>query len=294
MPNHELTDQLAIPKSKKIQRDVRSQKTLSQDSCSDRLSLQSVDSFNSHHTVDSVQEQGIVELKNYKEMLLERKNRYQHKVITVVQDKADKKYQSFCRGEAITILNSCTDYWNGEEVVTISEKLKTEIKQLVAQWETENFDSIGFSYKPVTADFADEIQRQKKAKDIFDKDLASKFIKNQIFLGCIAIKHHKKLEAKEQINELDRAGIRAVIFSKEAVLETKCFGYELGIDNDWNSWISLRDDPSKLTQRINQDEKVILPCGIEKVKDHLKNTDQIPLQVPLFCDVTEQTTRQMF
>jgi hypothetical protein len=132
MPNHELTDQLAIPKSKKIQRDVRSQKTLSQDSCSDRLSLQSVDSFNSHHTVDSVQEQGIVELKNYKEMLLERKNRYQHKVITVVQDKADKKYQSFCRGEAITILNSCTDYWNGEEVVTISEKLKTEIKQLVA------------------------------------------------------------------------------------------------------------------------------------------------------------------
>jgi hypothetical protein len=54
-------------------------------------------------------------------------------------------------------MNNCTDFWNGTEVVTITPKLRTEFKQLVAQWEAENFDSIGFSYKPVTTDFVEEI-----------------------------------------------------------------------------------------------------------------------------------------
>lgn len=38
----------------------------------------------------------------------------------------------------------------------------------------------------------------------------------------------------------------------------------------------------------------VMPCGIEKVKDHLRDIDKIQLQVPLFCDVTEKTTEQMF
>lgn len=63
-------------------------------------------------------------------------------------------------------------------------------------------------------------------------------------MGLIAIKHHKKRDAKEQISEMDRAGIRPVLFSKEGVLETKSLAYELGLDNDWNSWISLSDNPS--------------------------------------------------
>jgi hypothetical protein len=50
---------------------------------------------------------------------------------------------------------------------------------------------------------------------------------------------------------METAGIRAVLFSKEGVLETKSLAQELGIDVDWNAWISLSDDPSQLTLRIN-------------------------------------------
>lgn len=87
---------------------------------------------------------------------------------------------------------------------------------------------------------------------------------------------------------MDGAGIRPVLFSKEGVLETKSLAYELGLDNDWNSWISLSDNPSQLTQRINLDGNKVLPCGIEKIQEHLRFIDKIPLQVPLFCDVTEK------
>jgi len=72
---------------------------------------------------------------------------------------------------------------------------------------------------------------------------------------------------------METAGIRAVLFSKEGVLETKSLAQELGIDVDWNAWISLSDDPSQLTLRINQDGNQVLPCGIEKVEEHLSKID---------------------
>lgn len=93
---------------------------------------------------------------------------------------------------------------------------------------------------------------------------------------------------------LDDAGIRGVLFSKEGVLETKSLAKELGIDNDWNAWISLAEKPSDFTKLVNMDGHLVLPYGIEGIRKHLENVDKIPLQVPMFCDTTVETTRQMF
>lgn len=142
------------------------------------------------------------------------------------------------------MLNNCTDFWNGTEVISITDRLRADVKALVAQWEADDFDSIGFSYKPVTEDFEQEILECRVSGRGYRKQLTAQFIQKQIFLGLIAIKHHKKRDAKEQISDMDKAGIRPVHFSKEGVLETKALAYELGLDNDWNSWISLSENPS--------------------------------------------------
>lgn len=68
----------------------------------------------------------------------------------------------------------------------------------------------------------------------------------------------------------------------------------MGIDTDWNAWISLADEPSDLTMRINVDGNNVLPCGINMIREHIKTIDTIPLQVPMFCDVTEKNTEEMF
>jgi magnesium-transporting ATPase (P-type) len=117
------------------------------------------------------------------------------------------------------------------------------------------------------------------------------FQKNQIFLGIIGITNHKKPEANKVFQSLDEAGIKGVIFSKEGVLETKSLAKELGIDSDWNAWISLAENPSELTKLINEDGHLILPYGIEGIRKHLKEVDNIPLQVPMFCESTAETTR---
>jgi hypothetical protein len=90
---------------------------------------------------------------------------------------------------------------------------------------------------------------------------------------------------------LDEAGIRGVLFSKEGVLETKSLGKELGIDLDWNSWISLSENPSEFTRLYNKDGHLILPVGIQGIRKHILEVDKIPLQVPMFCDTTAETTR---
>ena len=53
----------------------------------------------------------------------------------------------------------------------------------------------------------------------------------------------KDIMNKDKIN----TNLEANLFSKEGVLETKSLAYELGLDNDWNSWISLSNNPSTLT-----------------------------------------------
>lgn len=68
---------------------------------------------------------------------------------------------------------------------------------------------------------------------------------------------------------LDEAGIRGVLFSKEGVLETKSLAKELGIDSEWNAWISLSENPSEFTKLYNMDGHLILPVGIQGIKKHI-------------------------
>lgn len=102
------------------------------------------------------------------------------------------------------------------------------------------------------------------------------------------------MEANKLFQSLDKAGIRGVLFSKEGVLETKSLAKELGIDSEWNAWISLSNNPSNFTKLYNEDGHLILPYGIEGIKKHIEEVDTVPLQVPMFCDTSTESTRQMF
>ena len=76
---------------------------------------------------------------------------------------------------------------------------------------------------------------------------------------------------------LDEAGIRGVLFSKEGVVETKSLAKELGIDSDWNAWISLAEKNEGEENMVNMDGNVVLPQGIEGIKEHISLVDKIPL-----------------
>lgn len=74
----------------------------------------------------------------------------------------------------------------------------------------------------------------------------------------------------------------------------------MGIDVAWNCAISLRplDQGEEDTHRMvsdyaDWDVNAKLPHGIDSVRRHLKDVDNVPLLVSLFTDVTKTTTMQM-
>jgi len=95
------------------------------------------------------------------------------------------------------------------------------------------------------------------------------------------------------VDDLESAGIRFVYFSPYSEYVTKAFGERLGLETDWNSCIVLSSPQRKsnqaemLTSLAASDFsycKSKLPRGVENVRPHLRDVDDIPLHVSLFAE----------
>ncbi|KUF91449.1 T-complex protein 1 subunit eta [Phytophthora nicotianae] len=74
----------------------------------------------------------------------------------------------------------------------------------------------------------------------------------------------------------------------------------MGIETDWNCAISLRPlesdgpDPHRMTSNYSDwDVKARLPHGVEAIKRHLGEVDNVPLLVSLYTDSTPDTISEM-
>eukprot|EP00574_Skeletonema_japonicum_P000624 CAMPEP_0201740330 /NCGR_PEP_ID=MMETSP0593-20130828/46246_1 /ASSEMBLY_ACC=CAM_ASM_000672 /TAXON_ID=267983 /ORGANISM="Skeletonema japonicum, Strain CCMP2506" /LENGTH=478 /DNA_ID=CAMNT_0048234637 /DNA_START=1927 /DNA_END=3363 /DNA_ORIENTATION=+ len=81
---------------------------------------------------------------------------------------------------------------------------------------------------------------------------------------------------------------------------TKELASQMGLDVAWNCCISLRpleegaDDTFRMTSNYaDWDVNAKLPHGVEDVKRHLEEVDNVPLLVSLYTDVSKNTTAEM-
>lgn len=107
-------------------------------------------------------------------------------------------------------------------------------------------------------------------------------------------------EIKTILDVFNAAGIRFVYFSPRNMRRTKELASQMGIDVAWNCAISLRpldegkEDPHRMTSTYaDWDINAKLPHGIDAVRLHLEEVDNVPLLVSLFTDVTKDTTKEM-
>ncbi|KAK2197015.1 bifunctional HAD superfamily/P-type ATPase [Babesia duncani] len=121
--------------------------------------------------------------------------------------------------------------------------------------------------------------------------LVNSCLKNSILLGMCATKYQYPKEVPSRIQSFHEAGIRFVYFSKHDEKQTRIVGGLLGLETSWNSMISLVK--SGRYSHVNQDGRVVLPSGIDNIRRHIRDVDDIPLQVSLFCDCTHTSTVEM-
>lgn len=124
-------------------------------------------------------------------------------------------------------------------------------------------------------------------------------MKNQIFLGLLGSSVRPRKEVEPLINSCAHAGVRFVYFSPRNMRRTKELASQMGIDVGWNCAISLRpleggiDSFRMSSEYADWDVNARLPHGVEDVRRHLKEVDNVPLLVSLYTDVTKKTAADM-
>lgn len=154
-------------------------------------------------------------------------------------------------------------------------------------------------------------------------------VQKQIFLGLLGSSVSPRRDVAGLIEDCARAGVRFVYFSPRNMRRTKELASQMGIDISWNCAISLRpldegeeaDEHRMTSNYADWDVNARLPHvsvnlfnyvhdmpspplifpifffwiiqGVEAVKRHLEDVDNVPLLVSLFTDVTRTSTSEM-
>ena len=131
----------------------------------------------------------------------------------------------------------------------------------------------------------------------FNKDSnESLIIKDGIFLGMAAVRVQPRPEVQNFIDILYNAGIRFVHFSPDNYRKSKTLAAKMGLETGWNCAISLKSKNEKcmLSHDMSTwDAKARLPHGIDAIRRHLDETDNVPLLVSLFTDSTPESAKEM-
>jgi hypothetical protein len=127
------------------------------------------------------------------------------------------------------------------------------------------------------------------------------YVRQQIFLGIAASSVPVKHDVSDFREDLTNAGVRFIYFSPRNMRRSKPVAEKIGIEFDWNCAISLRDldggealDPHRAISSYGDwDFHAKMPHGVEAIKKHLIEVDNVPLLVSLYTDATPRTIDQM-
>ena len=106
-------------------------------------------------------------------------------------------------------------------------------------------------------------------------------------------------EIEHLIDSCAKTGVRSVYFSPPNMRRTKELATQMGINFAWSCAISLRpleegtDDSFRMIGYADWDVNARLPHGVDDVRRHLEEVDNVPLLVSLYTDVTKKTAADM-
>ena len=236
----------------------------------------------------------------------------------VLHDSRSGAYQLLSIGDPIVISSFCNDAWQGENstILPLSNNDRNTILETSRNWKLADLDVEAFSYSPIPKTFFAKLESSTAANNqvyLLDnavsnvslaKDRAVSedwlMVKNQIFLGMLGSQVIPRREIQKLLSCLSEAGVRFVYFSPRNMRRQKELAQQMGIDVAWNCAISLRPlksgeaDPHRMVSNYaDWSVNAKLPHGVEDVRTHLREVDNVPLLVSLFTDSTKQTTKEM-
>jgi hypothetical protein len=237
----------------------------------------------------------------------------------IVRDNRSGAYQLLTIGDPKFVTRCCHEAWQGENstILPLSSHDRATLLETSDNWRLSDLDVQAFSYAPIPYSFEKVYKTDSKSTFyLLDNDPRSGVIlpsqkekvnssewmmsQNQVFLGILGSLIVPRSETQDLLSTLQDAGVRFVYFSPRNMRRQKELASQMGIDVGWNCAISLRplvkgeeDEHRMISSYADWDVNAKLPHGIESVRRHLKDVDNVPLLVSLFTDATKDTTAEM-
>jgi hypothetical protein len=240
----------------------------------------------------------------------------------IVQDARTGANQLLTIGDPLVVTSLCNEAWQGEisTILPLAAMDKQTIAETSKNWKLADLDVAAFSYAPVphtlearlkeehlqgthpTLYLLDHSSPHGQPSLHKDKTVSPDWalIRNQVFLGVLGALIVPRREIIKLLNTLSEAGVRFVYFSPRNMRRQKELASQMGIDVAWNCAISLRplgrgeEDPHRMVSGYGDwDINAKLPHGVEAVRHHLQEVDNVPLLVSLYTDATKSRTKEM-
>ncbi|XP_040567190.1 transmembrane protein 94 isoform X2 [Lepeophtheirus salmonis] len=202
-----------------------------------------------------------------------------HLLSVITQDKVFKSNQLFSQGSADLLLNSCRDFWCGDDLEPLKEDIRKKILDFYKRASLTSYCT-AFSYKPIIIPLK-EWKEEKYLRisdkcckhqweysvyteeppqiqeDMIIRENDDDFLSpadcleiqcNQTFLGMVQLEYQPMIYIIQLIELLEKACIRFVHFSRENELRSRVFNEKMGLESGWNCHISLKSG-------VTQDKK---------------------------------------
>ncbi|KAJ3415516.1 hypothetical protein HDV05_004718 [Chytridiales sp. JEL 0842] len=241
-------------------------------------------------------------------------------------------HQIMTDGHAKLVLDTCADFWNGTTLEPITEQVEKKITEFYQNALFSDMQVIGFSYRPLPnvkpfkaktvfnenldvfsasqldlsnfpgglrsrfspRKYFSAVDSPEMVETLVGDDFFNDALAGQTFLGMATLFYQPKPNVIDFIEDLDLAGIRFVYFSGAPERESKAYAERLGLEIDWNSCILLSSPDGNGNGYLElHDMKAKLPRGVENIREHLKNVDDVPLHVSLFAECSPMSIKEM-
>ncbi|KAL7555548.1 hypothetical protein ACA910_013029 [Epithemia clementina (nom. ined.)] len=238
----------------------------------------------------------------------------------IVKDNRTGAYQLLTVGDPHVVANLCTEAWQGEisTILPLGQIDRQTIEETSRNWKLADLDVAAFGYAPVPHSMEKRLKEDDRHSQVFLLDASSSIqsqsstlkdknasrdwalIRNQVFLGVLGSLVVPRREIPKLLGDLNDAGVRFVYFSPRNMRRQKELASQMGIDVAWNCAISLRplevgeEDPHRMVSTYaDWDVNAKLPHGVDEVRKHLEEVDNVPLLVSLYTDTTKRRTKEM-
>ncbi|XP_037936476.1 transmembrane protein 94 isoform X2 [Teleopsis dalmanni] len=91
---------------------------------------------------------------------------------------------------------------------------------------------------------------ESKDEDINDVDACFEMQCHQVFIGMVTMQYQAQTDIVQLVENLERACIRFVHFSKENELRSRVFSEKMGLESGWNCHISLLSETDDKTSAV--------------------------------------------